>query len=175
MQKYAVPKFNHLQIDFWPNFLACQPKSVLWHHTIADLFFQLFKCCYRKWVQRVCTEVHLEKHFPSPQGKLWLVYATHFWKHFLDLESCLQDCYAGCQNRAFFSLTIPYVILSPLSLTWYHPCKIWRWLVENTQMRHCSPENSTAGIIGCFLYLLARCTSNLFKHGFCQMSKKPKR
>lgn len=131
-----------------PNLSAHHFKSVLKNHgSIQIHFLAPFNCGYRKWVRHVRTEVHLEKHSPSPQGKLWLVYATHFWKHFLELESCLRDCYAGCQNRVFFSLTLPYVMLSPLSLTWYHPCKIWRWLVEKTQMRHCSPESSTAGTI----------------------------
>lgn len=147
-------------------------SDIIWPFRLT--FFSAFNWGYGKRVQRVCTEVHLEKHFPSPPGKWWLVYATHFWKHFLELESCLPDCYAGCQNRASFSLTVPYVILNPLSLTWYHPCKIWRWLVENTQMRHCSPENGAAGIIWWGLYLLAWCTSNLFKQSFCQMSKKKK-
>lgn len=76
-------------------------SDIIWPFTLT--FFRAFNWGYRKQVQKVCTEVHLEKHFPSPPGKWWLVYATHFWKHFLELESCLPDCYAGCQNRASFS------------------------------------------------------------------------
>lgn len=172
----APPRKNmqyQSQTDSWSNSLACQRKPVLWHHSIIQISFSIYlNCGYRKWVQGICRGVHLEKHFPSPQGKLWLVYATHFWKHFLVLKSCLQDCYAGCQNRAFFSLTIPYVILSPLSLTWYHPCKIWRWLLENTQMRYCSPENSIAGTIWWVLYLLAWCTSTHLNKAFVKCQKK---
>lgn len=175
MPKPAVHKFSHLKSAHGPTSLLVNPNpcsDIIW--PFRSTFSSAFNRGRRKRVQRVCTEVHLEKHFPSPPGKWWLVYATHFWKHFLELESCLPDRCAGCQNRASFSLTVPYVILNPLSLTWYHPWKTWRWLVENTQMTHCSPENGPAGIIWWGLYLLAWCTSNLFKQSFCQMSKKKK-
>ena len=87
MQKYAVPKFNHLQIDFWPNFLACQPKSVLWHHTIADLFFQLFKLLLQKMGPACLYRSTSRKTFPLSTREIMTCLCNTFLKTFFKHKS----------------------------------------------------------------------------------------
>lgn len=172
MQKYAVSKFDCLQFDLWPNFLACQSKPVLLASCDHWFKFQSFKLQVQKMGPACLYRSTSRKTFPLSTREIMTCLCNTFLKTFFRTRVMSPRLLCWLSKQSLFSLTIPYVILSPLSLTWYHPCKIWRWLVENIQIRHCSPENSTAGIIWWFLYLLAWCTSNLFKQGFCQMSKK---
>lgn len=82
MQKYAVSKFNYFKIDLWSHFLACQSKSVLWHHKITDLLFQFF----RFWLSKMgpaCLYISTSrKIFPLSTREIMTCLCSTFMKTF---------------------------------------------------------------------------------------------
>lgn len=172
MQKYTVSKLNHLKIDLWPNFLACQPKSVLWHHTVIDLLFQFFKLQLQKMGPACLYRSTSRKTFPLSTREIMTCLCNTFLKTFFRTQVMSLRLLCWLSKQCFFfpdhticntKSTFPNLISPMQDLEMISG----KYTNETVFFREQHSRNNLM-----FLYLLAWCTSNLFKQGFCQTSKK---